>query len=57
MIIDGDDVAQFLEVNMAPGMTDTSTWPTGLHAAVLDFAVVCRGLAARARDHRDVSRG
>ncbi|ESZ99950.1 D-alanine--D-alanine ligase [Frankia sp. B2] len=57
LIVDGNGVAQFLEVNVAPGMTDTSTWPMGLHAAGLDFAVVCRDLAAHAYDRRDAARG
>ena len=57
MIVDGDGVAQFLEVNVAPGMTDTSTWPMGLHAAGLDFAVVCRDLAAHAHNRRDPAHG
>ncbi|WP_261568882.1 D-alanine--D-alanine ligase family protein [Frankia gtarii] len=48
MIVDAAGNVQFLEVNVAPGMTDTSTWPMGLHAAGLDFALVCRDLAARA---------
>ncbi|OHV34537.1 D-alanine--D-alanine ligase [Parafrankia soli] len=50
MIVDTNGTAQFLEVNVAPGMTDTSTWPMALHAASLDFAVVARDLAAQARD-------
>ncbi|WP_322747951.1 MULTISPECIES: D-alanine--D-alanine ligase [unclassified Frankia] len=50
MIVDAGGTVQFLEVNVAPGMTDTSTWPIGLHAAGLDVAVVCRDLAAQARD-------
>ncbi|WP_112108722.1 D-alanine--D-alanine ligase [Parafrankia sp. Ea1.12] len=50
MIVDTNGTAQFLEVNVAPGMTDTSTWPMALHAAGLDFAVVARDLAAQARD-------
>jgi D-alanine-D-alanine ligase len=57
LIVDGDGVAQFLEVNVAPGMTDTSTWPMGLHAAGLDFAVVCRDLAAHASGRRGAARG
>jgi D-alanine-D-alanine ligase len=48
LIIDAGGTPQFLEVNVAPGMTQTSTWPMGLHAAGLDFAVVCRDLAAHA---------
>ncbi|MBL7500439.1 D-alanine--D-alanine ligase [Frankia sp. CNm7] len=47
-IIDTDGTAQFLEVNVAPGLTDTSTWPMALHAAGLDLAVACRDLAAAA---------
>ena len=35
-------------VNVAPGMTETSTFPIGLHAAGLDFGEVCRDLAAAA---------
>jgi D-alanine-D-alanine ligase len=57
MIVDATGAVQFLEVNVAPGLTDTSTWPMGLHAAGLDFAVVCRDLAARARDRSGTPRG
>ncbi|MBL7493039.1 D-alanine--D-alanine ligase [Frankia sp. AgB1.9] len=46
LIVDADGVAQFLEVNVAPGLTATSTWPMALKAAGLDLAVVCRDLAA-----------
>ncbi|OHV35350.1 MULTISPECIES: D-alanine--D-alanine ligase family protein [Pseudofrankia] len=48
LIVDANGTPQFLEVNVAPGMTDTSTWPMALHAAGLDLAVVCRELAAAA---------
>lgn len=48
LIIDADGNAQFLEVNVAPGLTDTSTWPMALQAAGLDLAVVCRDLATSA---------
>ncbi|MCK9874240.1 D-alanine--D-alanine ligase [Frankia sp. Ag45/Mut15] len=48
MIVDATGTPQFLEVNVAPGMTETSTWPLALAAAGLDLAVVCRDLAARA---------
>ncbi|WP_225438881.1 D-alanine--D-alanine ligase family protein [Candidatus Frankia nodulisporulans] len=48
MIVDAAGTPQFLEVNVAPGMTETSTWPLALAAAGLDLAVVCRDLAARA---------
>jgi D-alanine-D-alanine ligase len=48
LIVDADGVAKFLEVNVAPGLTETSTWPMALRAAGLDLAVVCRDLAATA---------
>lgn len=48
MIVDADGRAHILETNVAPGMTETSTWPIGLHHAGYDFAVVCRDLAVRA---------
>ena len=54
LIVDADGTPQFLEVNVAPGMTPTSTWPMGLHAAGLDFAVVCRDLAAHAHARAQV---
>jgi D-alanine-D-alanine ligase len=33
MIVDADGVAWFLEVNVAPGMTETSLLPQALQAA------------------------
>jgi D-alanine-D-alanine ligase len=48
MIVDGDGRAYLLETNVAPGMTQTSTFPLALEAAGLDFGVVCRDLAAQA---------
>ena len=48
LIVSGDQV-YFLEVNVAPGMTETSTLPMALQAAGLDLGVACRdllGLAA-----------
>ncbi|WP_045879338.1 D-alanine--D-alanine ligase [Pseudofrankia sp. DC12] len=48
LIVDADGIAHFLEVNVAPGLTDTSTWPMALQAAGLDLATVCRDLAATA---------
>ncbi|KPM54546.1 D-alanine--D-alanine ligase [Frankia sp. CcI49] len=50
LIVDAAGVPRFLEVNVAPGMTDTSTWPMGLEAAGLEFGVVCRDLAAAAQN-------
>ncbi|SNQ46749.1 D-alanine--D-alanine ligase [Frankia canadensis] len=53
MIVGADGIPRFLEVNVAPGLTETSTWPMGLQAAGLDLAVVCRDLAARAQRRGD----
>ena len=43
LIVSGPDVF-FLEVNVAPGMTETSTLPMALTAAGLDLGVSCREL-------------
>ncbi|MDD6792454.1 MAG: D-alanine--D-alanine ligase [Thermobifida fusca] len=48
LIIDETGRVYFLEVNVSPGMTDTSTLPLAVEAAGMDFAVVCRELAHRA---------
>jgi D-alanine-D-alanine ligase len=48
LIVDGTGRVRFLEVQVAPGMTETSTFPQAVDAAGLDFAVVCRELAHRA---------
>ncbi|MFC4565790.1 D-alanine--D-alanine ligase [Nocardiopsis mangrovi] len=48
LIVDGQGDVRFLEVQVAPGMTETSTFPLGVDAADLDFAVVCRELAHQA---------
>ncbi|MFG2960884.1 D-alanine--D-alanine ligase [Streptomyces sp. NPDC048291] len=37
-----------LETNVAPGMTETSTYPVALSEAGYDFGVFCRDLAAQA---------
>ncbi|MGY1583818.1 hypothetical protein [Streptomyces sp. MN13] len=44
---EADDVF-VLETNVAPGMTETSTYPMALAEAGLDFGVFCRDLAAQA---------
>jgi D-alanine-D-alanine ligase len=44
LIVDAEGTPFFLEVNVAPGMTGTSTLPMALEAAGLDFGGVCRGL-------------
>ncbi|RCV49557.1 D-alanine--D-alanine ligase family protein, partial [Marinitenerispora sediminis] len=42
LIVEDSGRVRFLEVNVAPGMTETSTLPLAVEAAGLDFAVVCR---------------
>ncbi len=48
LIVDANGEATFLETNVAPGLTETSTFPMAAAAAGLDFAVVCRELAHQA---------
>ncbi len=43
-LIIADGQVFFLEVNVAPGMTETSTFPMALEAAGLDLGVACRDL-------------
>lgn len=63
LIIDADGVVWFLEVNVAPGFTETSTVPLSIHAAGLDLGDVVASLVGAAvarhqdRDrHRDEER-
>jgi D-alanine-D-alanine ligase len=44
LIVDADGRVLFLEANVAPGMTDTSTLPMALEAAGRDFGALCREL-------------
>ncbi|MPZ94195.1 MAG: D-alanine--D-alanine ligase [Propionibacteriales bacterium] len=44
LIVDGDGAVWFLEVNVAPGMTETSLLPLSVEAADLDLGAVCRAL-------------
>ena len=44
LIVAPDGTVQFLEANVAPGMTDTSMLPMALEAAERDFGAVCRDL-------------
>jgi D-alanine-D-alanine ligase len=44
LIVDGDGVVWFLEVNVAPGFTETSTVPLSLQAAGLDLGKVLASL-------------
>lgn len=45
IIVDTEGTPRFLEVNVAPGLTETSTLPLAAAAAGIDFAVLCRDLA------------
>ncbi len=44
LIVDDSGEGFFLEVNVAPGMTDTSTLPMALEAGGFGFGLVCRDL-------------
>lgn len=45
LIVDADGTVWFLEVNVAPGMTETSLFPQAVAAAGLDFGTILRELA------------
>lgn len=53
MIVDAVGRPHFLEVNVAPGMTETSTLPMAVEAAGTEVGRLCRDLlhAARQRSH------
>jgi D-alanine-D-alanine ligase len=48
LIVDSDGTVYFLEVNVAPGMTETSLLPTALTAAGIELGTACHDLLARA---------
>jgi D-alanine-D-alanine ligase len=48
LIVDSSGALHLLEVNVAPGMTETSLLPTALTAAGLELGAVSRDLLARA---------
>lgn len=48
LIVDGSGAAQFLEVNVAPGMTSTSTLPMAMRAAGMDLGACGVALLERA---------
>jgi D-alanine-D-alanine ligase len=48
LVVDADDTVQLLEVNTAPGMTETSLLPMAVEAAGLSFGELLRELLARA---------
>ncbi len=50
VIVDRDGVPWLLDVNVAPGMTETSLLPQSVQAAGLDLGVLARELLATAVD-------
>ena len=48
LIVTADGTVEFLEVNVAPGMTETSLLPMAVAAAGLDFGDVCARLLRQA---------
>jgi D-alanine-D-alanine ligase len=48
LIVDREGQVWFLEVNVAPGMTETSLFPLSVEAAGLDLGRLFVGLAADA---------
>jgi D-alanine-D-alanine ligase len=48
LVVDADGVPWFLEVNVAPGMTETSTYPQAVTAAGADLGSLTAALVARA---------
>jgi len=50
LIIDADGTVWFLEVNVAPGLTETSTVPLSVQAAGLDLGELMAELVRRAMD-------
>jgi D-alanine-D-alanine ligase len=48
LIVDADGVPWFLEVNVAPGMTETSLFPQAVSAAGLDLGTLWHALVDRA---------
>lgn len=57
LIVDADGVPWFLEVNVAPGMTETSLVPLAVESAGLDLGVLCRDLLHLAADRAARDRG
>jgi D-alanine-D-alanine ligase len=55
LVVDDDGIPWFLEVNVAPGMTETSLFPQAVGAAGLDFGAVWHGLVERAADRQDAA--
>ena len=55
LIVDGEGTVWFLEVNVAPGLTETSTVPLSVQAAGLDLAELVGDLVQLAIDRSDYS--
>ena len=53
LIIDADGTVWFLEVNVAPGLTETSTVPLSVQAAGLDLGELMAELVRRAMDREE----
>jgi D-alanine-D-alanine ligase len=52
LVVDDDGTVWFLEVNVSPGMTETSLLPLAVAADGLDLGVLCRDLLAAALGRR-----
>ncbi len=50
-MVRADGTVTFLEVNVAPGCTETSLFPQAVEAAGLDLGAVFADLAALAQQH------
>lgn len=50
LIVRPDGTPEFLEVNVAPGMTETSMTPMAIDAAGSDVGTLCADLLRQARD-------
>jgi D-alanine-D-alanine ligase len=55
LVVDSDGVPWFLEVNVAPGMTETSLFPQAVAAAGMDFGAVWANLVALAAARQDAA--
>ncbi|MEV0714684.1 D-alanine--D-alanine ligase [Asanoa sp. NPDC050611] len=55
LIVDESGAPQVLEVNVAPGMTETSLMPMAIQAAGLDFGKVLAEMVARAAGRKSLS--
>ena len=54
-IVTAEGTVQFLEVNVSPGMTETSLLPMAVEAAALDLGVVCATMLKRAAERTSTS--